>query len=57
MKPFEKQLDRLDNLGIAHYQEGIGYLMPKYWKLTHPTGKIEFACSVKSLKKLLINTR
>jgi hypothetical protein len=52
MKPYEKQLGRLDKLGIKHYQEFSGFLGPRYWEITHPDGKTEFACKVKELKEI-----
>ncbi len=52
MKPFEKQLERLDKLSIAHYQEFSGFIGPRYWKITHKDGRIEFACNVKTLKAI-----
>ena len=52
MKPYEKQLARLDKLGIRHYQEFSGFLGPRYWEITYPNGNIEYACKVKELKEI-----
>lgn len=52
MKPFEKQLARLNKLGIRHYQEFSGFIGPRYWKITYSNGNIKYACKVKSLKEI-----
>jgi hypothetical protein len=52
MAPYEKQLIRLDALGIKHSQEFGGFIGPRYWKITHLNGRIEFACKVKTLRDI-----
>ncbi len=52
IRPYRKQLARLDALGIEHYQEFSGFVGPRYWKLTFPDGRIEFACKVRTLQEI-----
>ncbi len=52
MKPYQKQIDRLEKLGFKTYQEFGGFVGPRYWKVTAPAGHVEFACKVRTLKEI-----
>lgn len=52
MKPYEKALARLHEMGIQSYQEFSGYIGPRYWKLTMPNGQTRYACKVRTLTEI-----